>query len=144
MATLTRSLIMKAPVEKIFAFMDDPFNLLGGVWPSLNEVKNVEKLPNGGVCYQYSLKVLGMTIAGTSEDIEHVPNVRTVSKSTGGMDSVATVSFAPGGQGTLVTITYEFTVPVPLVGKLAETVAVKMNEKEVETMLANIKAKMEA
>lgn len=142
MATITKSLIMKAPAEKIFHFMDDPYNLLG-VWPSLSEVKNVEKLPNGGVCYQYTLKVLGIPVAGYSEDIEHVQNVRTISRSSGGMDSLATVTFAPVDQGTHVTITYEFTVPVPLVGKLAETVAAKMNEKEVETMLANIKAKVE-
>jgi hypothetical protein len=36
------------------------------------------------------------------------------------------------------------TVPIPLLGKLAEAVIVKMNEREAELVLANLKVRMEA
>ena len=38
----------------------------------------------------------------------------------------------------------EYTVPIPLIGKLAEVFIVKQNENEAETILANLKARMEA
>jgi hypothetical protein len=35
-------------------------------------------------------------------------------------------------------------VPIPLIGKLAEAFIVKLNENEAETLLSNLKARMEA
>jgi hypothetical protein len=43
-----------------------------------------------------------------------------------------------------VTFVAEYVVPVPLLGRLAEAVIVKVNEHETETLLANLKATMEA
>jgi hypothetical protein len=37
----------------------------------------------------------------------------------------------------------EYTVPLPLLGKLAEAFIVKQNEHEADVMLANLKARME-
>jgi hypothetical protein len=35
-------------------------------------------------------------------------------------------------------------VPIPLVGRLAEAFIIKQNENEMDVLLANLKAKMEA
>ena len=43
-----------------------------------------------------------------------------------------------------MTFEIEYTVPVPVLGKLAEAVIVKMNEREGDLVLANLKARMEA
>jgi hypothetical protein len=43
-----------------------------------------------------------------------------------------------------VTFEAEYAVHVPLLNKLAESFLVKLNEGEAETLLANVKAKMEA
>ena len=45
---------------------------------------------------------------------------------------------------TKATFVAEYTVPVPLLGKLAESLIVKQNEREAEMLLANVKARMEA
>jgi hypothetical protein len=37
----------------------------------------------------------------------------------------------------------EYAIPAPFIGKLAEAVVAKMNEHELETVLANIKATLE-
>jgi len=42
-----------------------------------------------------------------------------------------------------VTSQVEYTVPVPLLGKLAEAFILKQNEHESDVMLANLKARME-
>jgi hypothetical protein len=44
---------------------------------------------------------------------------------------------------TRVTVETEYTVPIPLLGKLAEAFIVKQNEHEVEMILANLKVRME-
>jgi hypothetical protein len=43
-----------------------------------------------------------------------------------------------------VTFEAEYTMPIPLLGKMAEAIAVKANEREIELMLANLKDMMEA
>jgi hypothetical protein len=42
-----------------------------------------------------------------------------------------------------VTTEVEYTVPIPLLGKLVEAFIVKQNEHEAELFLANLKARME-
>ena len=43
-----------------------------------------------------------------------------------------------------MTFEAEYTVPIPLLGKLAEAFIVKQNEHEAELLLGNLKARMEA
>jgi uncharacterized protein YndB with AHSA1/START domain len=40
MAKLQKTTTIKAPVEKVFAFMDDP-NHMPEIWPSMVEVKDL-------------------------------------------------------------------------------------------------------
>jgi len=142
MAKLTKTIVINAPVEKIFDYLDDPYNL-PGIWPGLTEVSDVGRLPNGGVCYKYVYTIAGIRVEGYSEDTEHIQNVRTVSKSSGGVDSVATVNFEPVDSGTSVTVITEYAVPLPILGKLAEAMIVKLSEQDAEALLANLKKKME-
>ena len=60
------------------------------------------------------------------------------------MKSTQTWTFQPEANGTKVTFEVEYTVPVPVLGKLAEAVIVKMNKHEGDLLLANLKAQMES
>jgi len=51
--------------------------------------------------------------------------------------------FQPETGGTKVTLEVEYTVSIPVLGKLAEAIIVKMNDHEGELILANLKARME-
>jgi uncharacterized membrane protein len=84
----------------------------------------------------------GIRLEGTSES-EDTKNQRIVSKSKGGAESTQTWMFQPEAGGTKVTLEIEYTVPIPVLGKLAEAIIVKMNEHEVELILANLKVRME-
>ena len=86
----------------------------------------------------------GMRFEGTNEDLEVVLNQRIVSKTEGGIESETTWEFQPENGDTKVIFKGEYTVPIPLIGKLAEVFIVKQNENEAETILANLKARMEA
>jgi uncharacterized protein YndB with AHSA1/START domain len=141
MATVKKTIAIKAPVEKVFGFVSEPTHL-PEIWPSLMEVTDVKRLPNGGTKNRWVYKMAGVRLKGTSEDVEHVMNQRLVSKTEGGTKSTQTWTFQPEGGETKVTFEVEYTMPIPVLGKLAEAVIVKMNEHEGDLVLANLKARM--
>ena len=143
MAKLEKTITINAPVEKIFNYISQPTNL-PEFWPSLVETSDVQELPNGGHSNRFVYKMAGIRLEGTSEDVEHVTNERIVSKTKGGAESTQTWMFQPEAGGTKVTFKVEYTVPIPVLGKLAEAVIVKMNDREGDLILANLKARMEA
>jgi len=85
----------------------------------------------------------GIHLEGTTEGVESIANQRIVSKTKGGVESTQTWMFQPEGDETKVTFEVEYTVPIPVLGKLAEAIIVKMNEHEGEVILANLKTRME-
>ena len=143
MAKLEKSITINAPVEKVFEFIGAATNL-PEIWPSLVELTDITQLPNGGHSDRFVYKMAGIRLEGTGEDIEYVPNERIVTKTTGGAESIQTWLFQPEAKGTKVTFKVEYTIPVPVLGKLAEAIIVKMNDHEGELILANLKARMEA
>jgi uncharacterized protein YndB with AHSA1/START domain len=141
MATIKSSITINAPVEKVFEMAKPEF--LPEFWPSLVEVKNIQELPNGGFSWDWVYKMAGMRFNGSSVHTEYVVNERTVAQSTG-IDSTITWTYEPEDGGTKMTALTEYKIPVPLLGKMAEAFIVKMNENESATILANLKARMEA
>jgi hypothetical protein len=47
MAKLVKSIVIQAPVEQVFAYMSEPNNQVE-IWPSIVEVSDVKRLPDGG------------------------------------------------------------------------------------------------
>lgn len=142
MATVKKSIKINAPAEKIYAYIQVPENSLE-FWPGMIEVKDIQPLPNGGFKFGWVYKMAGMRFEGVSEDTELVANQRVVSRTKGGVDGKVTWEFLPEDGGTNVSFEVEYTVPIPLLGKLAEAVVVKINENEGDAILANVKARME-
>jgi uncharacterized protein YndB with AHSA1/START domain len=141
-AKLTKSITINVPPEKVFAYVNEPANLVE-VWPSFEEAKDVRPTPNGGHSFRWVYKMAGMRLEGTSEDTEVVANQRHVSRTQGGIESTVTWTFRREDGSTRVTFETDYTVPIPLLGKLAETFIVRANEHEAETILANLKDRME-
>ncbi|HEV2238716.1 MAG TPA: SRPBCC family protein [Ktedonobacterales bacterium] len=143
MARVEKSIVVNASVEKVFAFASDPANL-PSIWPALEQVTNVTPEANGGSSSDYVYNMGGMRFSGHNEAIEFVPNARVATRSKSGIESTVTFTFAPESGGTRVTFLAEYIVPVPLLGKIAEVLLARQNEQQAETLLANLKAKMEA
>lgn len=141
MAVLTKSIVIGVPAETIFAYLNDPLNLVE-YWTGMEEVKDVQTLQNGGTKFKWFNRFMGFRLEGTSEDIEIIPNRKLVSRTTGGVDMNITWYLEPTGSGTRVTLE-EMYDRVPVIGKIGETILVKMNEQGVETILANLKIRLE-
>lgn len=142
MVKLEKTITINAPIEKVFDYIDDPTNL-PDIWPSFVEAKDVQRLPNGGTSFRWVYRMGGMHFEGTSEAIEYIANQRSVFKNKGGIDSTITWKFLSEADGTNVIFAAEYIVPVPVLGKLAEAVIIKKNEKEADLLLTNLKARME-
>jgi uncharacterized membrane protein len=143
MAKLQKSITINAPVEKVFAYLSDPKNL-PEIWPSMIEVKDVQPATGGGYNFSWVYKMAGMRFDGASETTEEIPNERTVTESTKGIESRFVWTYKPENGGTNLMVDIEYKVPVPLLGKLAEAFIIKQNAQEADTLLSNLKARMEA
>ncbi len=143
MAQIQKFILIKAPIEKVFDYLNDPHKLTE-YWPGMIEVKDIQSLPNGGTCFNYVYKLAGFRFEGKSEDTEIIPLKRMVSITTGGVEGKLTWELEKAADGTKVVLESEYTVPLPVVGKLAEAVIVKLGEHEADQILANLKTFMEA
>lgn len=142
MVKITKSITINASVEKVFAFMNQPTNL-PEIWPSMVEIKNVQPSPVGGYNWGWVYKMAGMRFDGASDTTEYITNQRVVTKSTKGIESRFVWMYEFKDNGTKLTVEVEYTVPIPLLGKLAEAFIMKQNEHEADAMLANLKSRME-
>jgi len=143
MAKFTRDVLIHAPVDKVFKYHSDPTNQ-PEYWPSMLEVKGTKGPPAAGRKYQWVYKMAGIRLEGSTETTEFVENKRIVNKTKGGIESTFIYQYKPEGEGTRLSVEVDYKVPVPVLGKLAEALIVKLNEREAETTLANLKDRLEA
>ena len=144
MATVKRTIIINAPVEKVFNYIAEPRNepeyLPGSV-----EVTDVTRTEEGvGSHYRWVYKILGIRFHGETTVTEFVPNERIVTESKGGILSTWTHTFQPEDGGTKSTLTVDYTIPVPVLGKFAEALVLKHIEREADHATANLKDILEA
>ncbi len=142
MASITKTVFIAAPVEIAFAFMDDPMNTTG-IMVGMTNVRNV-KDKNGSKSFDWTYKMGGMKFDGSSETTERTPNKSITVVGRGGIESKFVWTFTPENSGTRVSVQIDYKVPVPVLGKLAEGVIIRQNEKDTDTMMANLKNKVEA
>ncbi len=142
MVRIQKSVLVHAPIEKVFDYLNDPHKLTE-YWPGMVEVKDIQSLSNGGTCFKYVYKMAGFRFEGKSEDTEIIPLKRMVSVTTGGVEGKVTWELEKAADGIKVLLDSEYTVPLPVVGRVAEAVIVKLNEHEAELILMNLKIIME-
>ena len=143
METIEKSIIINAPAEKLFEYIDDPLNdpewMIG-----MMDVYEVEGLPGVGRHFHWTFKMLGIPLKGQSTTIEHVPNRRTVTESQGGVSSTWAADVEPKDDGTKLTMKVDNSIQNPVLGKLAEHLISKQNERNLENSMENIKHMLEA
>ena len=142
MEKVRTSVVINVPVEEAFSYWADPRNR-PEVWPSLVEISDVQPLPNGGETHRWVYKMAGVRLEGKSETVEYVPNERIVEKEEGGVQALFTWAFEAVAGGTRMDTEAEYTVPIAVLGKLAERFIVRLNQNEADVISANIRARLE-
>lgn len=59
------------------------------------------------------------------------------------MTSTIAFTFAPHEGGTKLDFEVDCTIPVPVLGKLAEKLVIKRNQREAQLSMENVKERME-
>jgi len=143
MPKIERSTTINAPVKKVFDYIADPKLQLEWL-PGMLEIKDINSTKEGvGSTYKFAYKVAGMRFEGEDIVEEYIPNKKMVTRSKGGIESSWTWNFEPHNDGTKIDLVVEYTIPIPVLGKIAEALVLKQNEREADHALANIKDKME-
>ena len=140
MAKVEKEVWVEAPIEKIFGYINELSNL-PEFWPSLIEIRDVQSLPNGGYSARWVYKMLGMRFEGAAEYTQIVPNRFFVIKTKGGINSTISWTVRSQENKTRVTLTIDYKIPVPLLGKLAEAIVLKMNDHEADLIMTNLQAR---
>ena len=73
MQRIKQSIEIKAPVAAVFEQVNEPAKL-HEIWPSLMEVANVQRRPNGSYAFDWVYKMVGMKLYGRSEPTEFAPD----------------------------------------------------------------------
>jgi hypothetical protein len=143
MVMIDKELVIEAPPRKIFNFVIKPSNLMK-LWPSLMEIKNEKLLSNGGYCADWKYKMAGIQLKGKSECVEVIADKWFSVKIAGSVDCLITWTFrSKDCIETKVTFTADYYISLPLMNRLAGNVIVKMNERESEIVLDNLREILE-
>jgi uncharacterized membrane protein len=141
MAKVKRSITINAPVEKVFKYIEDPINSPEWI-PSTIEATDVSG-SGVGQHYRWKYKMAGVLLKGETTCTDYIPNERIASQIKGGITCTWITSFKAQDGGTIMELDIEYTIPIPVIGKIAEKIVLKRNEREADLAMSNIKENME-
>lgn len=141
MAKIRRSITIEAPVEKVFSYVTDPMSLTEWM-VGMMDVSNVTG-SGADLRLDWKYKMAGIPFTGETKFTEYVLNERSASHSKGGIPSTFRWTYTPQAGATKLDLEVEYTIPVPVLGKLAENLVLKRNEREADLWMQNIKERLE-
>ncbi len=145
MFTVEKSIDVDAPIEQVFAYLADPA-FAPEYMTGTDEVKDIQRLPDGRYTYTEVDKFLGVSMDSRCEQTEVVPNERIVETWHGtGMDGVVTerLESLDGGK-TRVTLHGESSLHAGLLAKLGRPFLERYMNHSVEMAMEAAKAHIEA
>jgi uncharacterized protein YndB with AHSA1/START domain len=143
MATLTRSVTIDAPVEKVFDHVLDIRKFWA--WPDMALAEVTPTEDGVGSSARIWTHFLGFHMEGGLEYTEVVRPERIRAEVGFAMEHPTwTFTFEPVDDGTKLTARGEWHVKVPAVGRTFERLMVKEHKEFLEQMLAKVKAELEA
>jgi carbon monoxide dehydrogenase subunit G len=131
-----------APVDAVFAFLDDPHNH-AAVTPRLEDVRDIERLPNGGKRLTYTYRMAGLGIDGEIVQTVHEPNERMTFELRGRLTGQIDLRFEPTDGGTRLTYAAEYDLPENALTALGKPVVTRFNQRQVRATLDAVAERFE-
>jgi uncharacterized protein YndB with AHSA1/START domain len=145
MQQIRKTVEIHAPVEQVFNYLLEPTNL-PEIWPSVVEVSNVERSEDGTCSFDWTYKMAGMRFPGhyTQKVVSPKEYVEAQNESGRvGIPSSFRWTYESKAGWCELTCEVDYTVPVPVLGRLAEVAAATVDDRDLETMLANVRHAIE-
>jgi carbon monoxide dehydrogenase subunit G len=151
--TIRATVTVPAPLEDVFAFLDDPPSQVAAT-PSLAAVENVEPLPGGGKRLDYRYELLGVGLEGTMVTATYDPPRRITWAVSGAVEGEIDWRLEPAGddggdgddEGPRTRFTYvaDYDLSLPVVGAALNPVLAPVtrwyNVRELRRTLRNVRA----
>lgn len=143
MKKIRKTIEIKAPVQRVFDFLAQPSNL-PTIWPNMVAVSNAVPRMAGLHDFDWEFRMVGFHFTGHTRILEAQAGKFARLQTSGGIPSTFVFTYQGlDGSGTRLTVDVEYEIPTPIIGKLAEAIVAKMNERDIETMLGHLKDVME-
>ena len=143
MEKIRKYAFIEALPTKIFGYLTEAAHLTE-VWPSLVEVSKVETKPDGAHSFDWTYKMAGLKFHGHAETVEVQRDRLRLVRNTSGIPSTFRWTFEPRDNGTDLALEVEYEMPGKLLGRLAAPFLRRVNERDADTLIHNLKERMEA
>lgn len=142
MISYTNSIVINASASEVFTYVNDPVKLPNWL-TGLTETRNVVGTGEGQQ-WEWTYSMVGLQHRGMLVVVDYVANERFTAQSIGMIESSWTNICEPQEEGTKLTIEFEYSIPVPVLGKLAEHLTVRRVARDLDSSLLNVKETLEA
>ena len=120
--------------EAVFAFLDDPHNH-AAVTPGLTDIRDVERLENGGKRLTYTYRMAGIGIDGAIIQTVHEPPTRMCFELRGRLTGTIDLTFGPVDEGTILGYEATYSLPESLLTAAGAPVIRRFNARQLRTTL---------
>jgi carbon monoxide dehydrogenase subunit G len=144
MPSVTKSMDINAPIEKVFDACDKPENA-PMIFPNVDAVSDIRRSDQRlGDKFRIRYSIMGMHF---DEDFPYTQYERATklgAKFEGGMTGTMLLRLSPKGSATVATLTVDYSVSEGLLGRFANKLMFeRMNIKNAERTLENVKVLVE-
>lgn len=143
MVSVSESIHVDAEPAAVFSYLDEPQGHVE-VTPSLVGVENVEPLDSGGKRLDFTYSIAGVKLNGELVQTVYEPDRRMAFTMSGQLNGEIDVRIEPGDGGSQVTYTGDYEIPGTVLARVAEPFVRRYNKREVGTLLANLKTRVES
>ena len=132
-----------ADAETVFAFLDDPHNH-AAVTPGLTDVRDVERLENGGKRLTYTYRMAGIGVDGEIVQTVHEPGTRMCFELRGRLTGTIDLTFEAVDDETILGYEAAYQLPESLLTAAGAPVFRRFNARQLRTTLDNVAARFAA
>ena len=145
MTTITKSIDIEAPTERVFEILTDA-KRLPEFAPGVVSVEDIQQTEQHvGDSFRATYSVLGFHFPMTFTTSEYEYPTKLTTPFQGGMKGTWIWRLEPRGNRTHMTIALEYQMPAGIMGKAINSMLFeRMNEKNAERLLENLKLVSEA
>ena len=142
MPSYENSIAIDAGLSDVFAYVNEPKKFPDWVHGMI-DVRNV--IGSGeGQQYEWTFKMVGMQFRGQSVAVNYIPDECAAYQSIGMIESIWTNIVEPLDRETKLIIKVEYSIPTPVLGKLAEAIMLRRNRRGLDATLLNAKEVLES
>lgn len=142
MVRIDKSIEIKAPLTVVYDYLSNPQHELE--W--MVGMQDLRNLTGSGVGthFEWTYRMGGLLFKGESTRVEDDHEKHFVAQTKGGLESTWTFNLERRKDDvTVLNLDIEYTIPIPLLGTLAEKIFSRRNEHDTDLSLLRIKEKLE-